>query len=275
MARQRLEEYKRALQLRYNMAARTLRPPHIIPQPLHGMQSAFPPAAVQHPVTPAAPDHINIRQRPVEIPIRESDRLTSPDHPLGANSRLSASLVQDNEDLFSHSIYNQSPDASAFLTDDIMERVTKHLPERVRSFTITREPPPYKPTTTHRSISTQLQSAADFIQNTSQNMTDGEYMGLGGESPRTVNSPHSSVLTKSSHSKDENMETQRHELREAQRRVTEQREVVLLQQRENEEKRRRQEVEMEQMRQQRETLQALIHTDSQVRQGTVLAFFRY
>lgn len=270
MARQRLEEYKRALQLRCNIAAKTLRPPHLIPQPLHSMQSTFPPAAVQHPITPAARDHINIRQqRPVEIPMRESDRLTSPPHPLGASSRLLARLVQDEEDLFSHSIYNQSPDASAFLTDDIMERVTKHLPERVRPFTITREPPPYKPTTTHHSISTQLQSAADVIRNTSQNVTDSEHMGLGGESPKTVTSPHSSVLTESSHSKEENMETQRHELREAQRRVMEQREAVLLQQWESEEKRRRQEVEMEQMRQQRETLQALIHTDSQVQQGTV------
>lgn len=272
MARQRLEEYKRALQLRYNMATRTLRPPHLIPQPLHSMQSAFPTAAVQHPITPAAPDHINIRQ---QRPIRESDRLTSPPHPLGGSSRLSARLVQDEEDLFSQSIYNQSPDASALLTDDIMERVTKHLPERVRPFTITREPPPYKPTTTHRSISTQLQSATDVILNTSQNVTDSDHMGLGGESPKTVTSPHSSVLTESSHSKEENMETQRQELREAQRRVMEQREAVLLQQRENEEKRRRQEVEMEQMRQQRETLQALIHTGSQVLQGTVFAFFKY
>lgn len=267
MARQRLDEYKRALQLRYNVAARTLRPPHLIPQPLHSMQSAFPPAAVQHPITPAAPDHINIRQqRPGEIPKRESDRLTSPPHPLGSSSRLSARLVQDEEDLISHSIYNQSPDASAFLTDDIMERVTKHLPERVRPFTITREPPPYKPTTTHHSISTQLQSATDVIQNTSQNVTHSEHTGLGGESPETVTSPHSSVLTKSSHSKEENMESQRHELREAQRRVMEQREAVLLQQWENEEKRQRREVEM---RQQRETLQALIHADSQVQQGTV------
>lgn len=275
MARQRLEEYKRALQLRYNMAAGTLRPPHLIPQPLHSMQSAFPPAAVQHPITPAAPDYINIRQqRPVEIPIRESDRLTSLPHPFGASSRLSARLVQDEEDLFSHSIYNQSPDASSFLTDDIMERVTKHLPERVRPSTVTRESPPYKPTT-HHSISTQLQSATDVIQNTSQNVTDSEHMGLGGDSPKTVTSPHSSVLTESSRSKEENMETQRHELKEAQRRVMEQREAVLLQQRENEEKRQRQEVEMEQMRQQREMLQSLIHTDAQVQQGTAFAFFKY
>lgn len=269
MARQRLEEYKRALQLRYNMAAGTLRPPHLIPQP----QSAFPRAAVQHPITPAAPDHINIRQqRPVELPIRESDRLTS--HPLGAGSRLSARL-QDEEDFFSHSIYDQSPDASAFVTADIMERVTKHLPERVRSSAITREPPPYKPTTTHHSVSTQLQSAADVIQNTSQSVTDSEHMGLGGESPKTVTSPHSSVLTESSRSKEENMETQRHELKEAQRRVMEQREAMLLQERENEEKRRRQEVEMEQMRQQREMLQALIHADAQVQQWTAFAFFKY
>lgn len=270
MARQRLEEYKRALQLRYSMATRTLRPPHLIPQHLHSMQSAFPPAAVQHPITPAVPEHINIRQqRPVEIPIRESDRLTSLPHPLAAGSRLSARLVQDEEDLFSHSIYNQSPDASAFLTDDIMERVTKHLPERVRPSTITREPPPYKPTTTHHSIITQLQSATDVIQNTSQNVTVSEHLGLGGESPKTVTSPHCSVLTESSHSEEENMETQRHELKEAQRRVMEQREAVLLQQREHEEKRQRQEVEMERMRQQRETLQALIHTDAQVQQGAV------
>lgn len=60
------------------------------------------------------------------------------------------------------------------------------------------------------------------------------------------------------------MEARRRELRETQRRVTEQREAVLLQHREQQEKQRGQEAEMKQMRRQREALQALTQTNVQV-----------
>lgn len=66
------------------------------------------------------------------------------------------------------------------------------------------------------------------------------------------------------------MERQRRELQEAKRRVLERSEAVALQQRQLEEKRRRQEEEMKEMRRQKETLQALIHTDARVSEGTDL-----
>lgn len=70
---------------------------------------------------------------------------------------------------------------------------------------------------------------------------------------------------------EDNMERQRQELQEAQRRVLEQREALMLQQRQREEERRRQDLEMVQMRRQKETLQALINTDAQVSERTVKA----
>lgn len=66
---------------------------------------------------------------------------------------------------------------------------------------------------------------------------------------------------------EEEVETRKHDLREAQRRVAEQREAVLLQHREQQEKLQRQEAEIEQTRRQREALQALMQTSVQVRAG--------
>lgn len=241
VARQRLEEYKRALQLRYTLTARAAPPPpppplpppppRLIPQP------PFPPSllptAVQLPATPAAPHWVHVRPRsPAGIPTRASDRMASPPRPPGTGASLHASPVLDEELSFSSSTLSQSPDASS-LTDDIMERVTKHLPERVRPSAFTGEPPiPPTPAAAHLPL-----------QSTPGPLLD---IGSGGRAAA-----------------EDEVETWRRDLREAQRRVAEQREAVLLQQREQLEKLRRQEAEIEQMRRQREALQALMQTNVQ------------
>lgn len=273
MARQRLEEYQRALQLRYNMAATTMLPPRLIHPPLHSTQSVHLPAALPlPPSTPAVPAHIHVKpQTSVEIPTREPDMLASPPRPPGSSSRVCSRLLPDEVESISSNPRNQRPDVSAWLADNILERVTEHLPEKVRPFSVAREPLPYKPFTTHHSISVPLQSASDPIQSISPSITDGASLVPGHAAVKPGTLPQVSVPTGSLSSREDDMERQRRELQQAQRRVLVQREAVVLQQRQHEEKRQRQEVEMKQMRRQKETLQALIHTDAQVSEGTIIA----
>ncbi|XP_031719464.1 uncharacterized protein cep295 isoform X2 [Anarrhichthys ocellatus] len=272
VARQRLEEYQRALRIRYNMTATS---PVVVPlgllvhSPLHGSQSAHLPAPPQLPTTPAAPPYIHAKwQTPAEVPTRESDMPASPSRLPGVSvgSKL---LLPDDVGSFSSNPLNRRPDATAWLTDNIMERVTEHLPERVRPSS---EPPSYKRFPTHHSASVSPQPASDSIQATSPRITDRAPLGERGPAP------HGSLRTGSPSSgeeeeEDDDMERQRQrqELLEVQRRVLELRDTVALQQRRREEERqrqeeqrRRQEAEMEQMRRQKETLQALIHTEEQL-----------
>ncbi|XP_054460001.1 centrosomal protein of 295 kDa isoform X2 [Anoplopoma fimbria] len=271
VARQRLEEYQRALRIRYNMTARSLLPATapwglIHPSPLQGAQSAHLPAPTQLSTTPAAPAYIHAKpQSPAEVPTRESDmspsRLPGPSACFGFKP-----LRPDEVGSFRSDPRSRRPEVTAWLTDNIMERVTGHLPERVRPSS---EPPSYKLFPTHHSASIPMpQPASDPIRATSPCITDG--------APPVKRRPasHGSLRTgslSSSEDDDDDMERQRRELLEVQRRVLEQREAVALQQRRHEEERqsqeeqrRRQEVEMEQMRQQKETLQALIHTEEQL-----------
>lgn len=249
MARQGLEEYKRALQLRYTLTARAAPPPpvqppppHLIPQP--PFRPPFLPATVRLPATPAEPHRMHVRPRsPVETPRGAADQMASP-------PRLPApSLTPDEELSLSDSTHSQSPNDSTSLADDIMERVTKHLPERVRPSTFTREPPtpptPPKPAPAHQPLQSTPVPPLDI----------GQSLSPGARAQTTA---------------DDEVEARRRELREAQRRVTVQREAVLLQQREQQEKLRRQQAEMDQMRRQREALEALMQTNVQVRDGKLV-----
>lgn len=177
---------------------------------------------------------------PMEMPTRAADRMSSP-------LRLpAASLTPDKELTLSSSTHSQSLDDSASLADDIMERATKHLPERVRPSAFTREPPtPSKPAPAHQPLQSSPVLPLDI----------GQSSGSGGKDPTIAV---------------DEVDARRRELREAQRRVTAQREAVLLQQGEQQEKLRRQQAEMEQMRRQREALQALMQTNVQVREGKLV-----
>nr|XP_020479192.1 centrosomal protein of 295 kDa isoform X2 [Monopterus albus] len=218
VARQRLEEYQRALRIRFNTKSTSLLPAVVAP---------------------------GLSQPPLHK----------------THLRVGSELLPDEVESISNG--NQRRDVTAWLTDNIMERVTGHLPERVRPSSVTTAPLPYRPSTTHQSSSVSLQSASEPVRAMSPNITSGAHMAPehAGAKPRTL--LHGDLQTGSLSSREDDMEEQRRELQEVQRRVLEQREEVTLRQRQQEEQRQRREVEMQQMRQQKETLQALILTDTQ------------
>ncbi|XP_044058281.1 centrosomal protein of 295 kDa isoform X2 [Siniperca chuatsi] len=267
VARQRLEEYQRALQIRYNMTATSLLPavvpPGLIHPALHSAQSVHLPTPLQPHTTRPVPAYIHAKpQTSVEIPTREFDMFASPPRLVCSGLRVDSKLLPDEVESISNSSRNQRPSATAWLTDKIMERVTEHLPERARPSSVTTEPLPYKLFTTHHSTSIPVQPTSDPTQAISQSLTHDAPLVPGHAAVKPGSWPNGSLQTGSLSSREDDMERQRQELQEVQRRVLEQREAVVLQQRQQEE-RQRQEVEMEQMRRQKETLQALIHTDAQ------------
>lgn len=249
VARQRLEEYQRALQLRYGMAA-TMMPPPSFTHRLHSVRPVHPPAALPLHLAPAEPAHVSVKPlTSVEIPTRQSGILASPPHPPGSSSRVCSRLQPDES----------VSDVSAWLTDSIMDRVTEHLPEKVRPLSVTRGPLPNRQQA-HHSLSIPLPSTSDPFQTTAPSVTDGP--------GAAADKPHGHVATGPLSPREDDTERRRRELEETKRRVLEQSEAVALQQRQLEEKRQRQEEEMKEMRRQKETLQALIHTDAQVSEGT-------
>ncbi|XP_034385039.1 uncharacterized protein cep295 isoform X3 [Cyclopterus lumpus] len=264
VARHRLEEYQRALQIRYNMTAMSSAPPGFVRPPLHGPRSSHLPAPPQFFTTPAATACIHAKpQPPVELPPRESDMSALPAR-LPSASVGSKRSPLDEVGSFPSDLMNRGPDVSAWLTDNIMQRVTEHLPERVRPFS---ESPPHKRFPTQHSASFLTQPPSDPIQAISSRITDRVPLVERGPAPRGSAPSRSPSSTED---EDDDMESQRRELLEVRRRVLEQREAVALQQRRREEERqrreeqrRRQEAEMEQMRRQNEMLQALIHTEEQ------------
>ncbi|XP_072248142.1 uncharacterized protein cep295 [Leuresthes tenuis] len=257
VAHQRLEEYQRALRIRYNMSTRSQMPAIVplglVPPSLHSAQSEHLPAPPL-PASSAVPAYIHNRTHvSVEDATRDSDVLASLSRV--ASSVSNSSRVLSDESV-SNPFRNQRPDVAARLTDRVMERVTEHLPERLKPSSVPGEHLPHKLFPTHHSTSVPLQPTSDPIRVIGPSVSDSVPLDPGMQSPSSTG---------------EIMEKQRRELREVQRRLLEQREAVALQRKLQEEERRRQEeqrqsqeVEMEQMRRQKETLQALIDTDQPV-----------
>ncbi|XP_038140781.1 uncharacterized protein cep295 isoform X3 [Cyprinodon tularosa] len=135
VARQRLEEYQRALRIRHNMTAALLRPP------VH-------PAGLVH----QEPEHFSALHVPFTPP--SEDPKTSVD--LSAPPPASRGSVGSTTTPPS----TEGADVTAQLTHSILERVTKHLPERLR--------PSSDPTelSAHRSTS-------GLTQTTGSRITDG------------------------------------------------------------------------------------------------------
>ncbi|XP_034095416.1 plectin isoform X2 [Gymnodraco acuticeps] len=208
VARQRLEEYQRALRIRYNMIPTSLLPaavpPGLFPPPLHGVQSVHPPAPLQLPTPPASQAYIHAKaQTPVEVPTRESDMLASHSQPPSSNISSASKLMPDEVEYISSNPRNQK--FTAWLTDNIMERVTGHLTERVRA--------------TRHSASITLQPTSDPIQGSSSIITSGAPLAPVPETVRPVTLPHCSLRTGSlSSTEDDRMERQRRELQDVQRR---------------------------------------------------------
>lgn len=257
VARQRLAEYQRALQIRYNTTATTF-PPAFMPAglihpPLHSTGSAQLPTALSLSTTPAVPAYTQAKpQTSAEVPPRESGMLAPSPRLSGSSLGVCSRLLPNELESVSNSPRNQRPGVSAWLTDNIMERVTEHLPERMRPFL---KPLPSKPFTTHHSTSIPLQPVSEPIRAISPSITDSAPLVPDHAVVERGTVPHGSLLTGSVSFREDDMERQRRELEQRQQ-----------------EERQRQEVEMDKMRRQKETLQALIHTDAQVSEGTIAAW---
>ncbi|XP_041661097.1 centrosomal protein of 295 kDa [Cheilinus undulatus] len=262
VARQRLEEYQRALRIRYNMSAASslpaVAPPSLIHPPLSAPSVRLP-TPLQLPTTPVVSTQVhNKPPTPVEVPTRETDSLSSLSCFTGSNLRVGSQLLSNTEELMSELPSNQRPDVTALLTDSIMERVTRHLAERERPFSVTVEPLSYKTPSTHKPTIAPHHPPSDTFQTTSQHITDN--------APRQIVyhediKPAEPLQAESINVKADSMERQRQELQVVQRRFLEQSELLAQQQRQQEEERRRQELEREQMKRHKEKLQVLIHTD--------------
>ncbi|XP_073340063.1 uncharacterized protein cep295 isoform X3 [Pagrus major] len=239
VARQRLEEYQRALQIRYNMTKMqsAVVPPGLVHPPLQNTRPAHLPAPLPLFTPAAVPVYIHPKpQISVDAPTRESDMSASLPQLPGSSLRVCSRLQGAEVESASNSLRNQRPDVSAWLTENIMERVTEHLPDRVRPSSATKEP--YKLITTHHSASIPLQPTSDPIRALSPSITGRIPLVQSHAVIQPATFPHDSLQTGSLSPRGDDMERQR--------RVQEQREVMLLQQRQEEE-RQRQEVQREVM----------------------------
>ncbi|KAG7234902.1 hypothetical protein INR49_003639 [Caranx melampygus] len=236
VARQRLEEYQCALQIRYNMTSLSLLPTVVPPGPSHphqhSIRSVHPPPPLQHP-TPAVQSCIHRPQTPVEVPMRESDMLASPPCPTDSSLNSGYKVLQDEVESDLLCVRNQRPDC-AWLTDKVMERVTEHLPERVRPSSLATEPLPQSVFTPHHSATISPQPTSDAIRAFSPTITDEAPLvpGYAAAQPRTT--LHGSLHVGSLSSSKDDIEKQKRELQELQRRVLEQREAIALQQKQQE-----------------------------------------
>ncbi|XP_062241675.1 centrosomal protein of 295 kDa isoform X2 [Platichthys flesus] len=254
VARQRLEEYQRALRIRYSMTSPLLQSAVVPPghPPLH---LPTPPPLT---TTPGVPSFIHNKPlTSIEVPTRESDILVSP--PLTGSS-LSAGfkLLPGEVESRSNCSRNQRADVSSWLTDNIMERVTEHLPQRVRPSSLKTEPPPHKLFTSHPSTNIPLQRSSDPIQATSSSIWDDAPRVPGHAEVQPGVVFHGSLQTMSSRRDDK--ERQRRELQEFQRRVQEQKEAIELQKEEERlrgelQKVHKQEVELQEFQRRKVELQ--------------------
>ncbi|TKS80614.1 Centrosomal protein of 295 kDa [Collichthys lucidus] len=259
VARQRLENYQRALQIRYSMTTKqslpSVVPPGLVHPPLHSAGPVHRPAPLSLPTTPAVPAYVPARPHPtVEVTTREADMVASPPCLPGSSLRVCSRLLPDEVESVWNRAKNQKPDVSTWLTDNIMERVTEHLPDSVKPVSVTMKPPPHKLSTTRESTSILLQPTSHPVQAIGPSIADRTPLFPGHVAVR----PHVSLLTGPLSSREDDMERQRRELQrqqeeeeerqrwelqEVQRRLLEQREAVEVQQRQKEEERQRQELQ--------------------------------
>ncbi|MEQ2269998.1 hypothetical protein XENORESO_013503 [Xenotaenia resolanae] len=236
VARLRLEEYQRALWIRHNMRPPVL-PAGLVPPCLSDPGSEHPPQA---PATPPVPSDT---QPKTSVDFAMRDLSASPPPPASSSSAGSCLLLEES---VGSRFSTRRPEVAGQLTDGMLQRVTKRSPERLRPSPVTAEP--FKLPTAHGSTSTS--SPSDPPRPAGPKIPDIVPLDPGLRAVSLI-------------SREEDLDWRRRELQEAQRRVIEQREAMALQEKLQEEDRRRAEVELEQMRRQKETLQALIGTDEQ------------
>ncbi|RVE65180.1 hypothetical protein OJAV_G00134060 [Oryzias javanicus] len=125
-ARQRLEEYQRALRIRHNLTCRSI------------LSTVGPLGPVPHlPVPPAA--------------LEPAPPAFVPQRPTSSTSDPNPSLTRPGSCLGSKLLWDPSrTDFVSQVTDGVMERVTEHLPERLRL--LLHKPPPSRPADSTRTL---------------------------------------------------------------------------------------------------------------------------
>ncbi|XP_038817035.1 centrosomal protein of 295 kDa [Salvelinus namaycush] len=260
-ARRRLEEYQRTLRNRYSgETTSTFLPPGttacLLPHFKGGINSPavpleLPSGSALLPCLPVALSPHSRAHTPLDLPTQEPSILVQtlflPGTTVGLhiNSRTSPVQLEPT----SESLRDQR--AGVWLADNVFSRVTEDFPEKLPPPSTSLDPQSYRPhpVSLHPTPHIPLPSRTDPIPPISPTPSE-ESATLPGEAP--VN-PGSVLWAPAKFG--EEVEKQRQELREAQRRVEAQREVLFMQQRELEEEQR------EQRRRQREVLQALLTAD--------------
>lgn len=223
VARQRLEVYQRALQMRYNIAAKKAVPSH--QPPLLCLWPSQAAAGLSHftksLVQTSAQDKAQLSR---VIPARETVLVREPPPP---DSRA----VTEVESFLSNTSH-QATDVSTSLEGGTMESITERLQETMIPVTVTKEPHEQLPST---SIPSAIQSICPSITDVPvQDYTTPVQTGALPQDSEYI-------VSHKDHSLRQREEQQPH----SQRQQTH-------------------EWEMEQMRQQKRYLQALIHSDAQV-----------
>uniref|UniRef100_A0A4W5M869 Uncharacterized protein n=1 Tax=Hucho hucho TaxID=62062 RepID=A0A4W5M869_9TELE len=260
-ARRRLEEYQRTLRNRYSgVTTSTLLPPGTTARPLpHFKGGIIPPAVPLElpsgsallPCLPVALSPHSRAHTPLDLPTQEPSILAQtlflPGTTVGShiNSRTSPVQLEPTAE----SLRDQR--AGVWLADNVFSRVTEDVPERLPPPSTSLDPQSYRPhpVSLHPTPHIPLPSRTDLIPPISLTLSE-ESAILPGEAPVNPGS-----VLRAPAKFGEEVERQRQELREAQRRVEAQREVLFMQQRELVEDQR------EQRRRQREVLQALLTAD--------------
>ncbi|XP_052323839.1 centrosomal protein of 295 kDa isoform X2 [Oncorhynchus keta] len=261
-ARRRLEGYQRTLRNRYSgQTSSTCLPPGTTARLLPHFKGGINPPAVPLelpsgsallPCLPVALSPHSRAHTPLDLPTQEPSILAQtlflPGTTVGSHINSRTSPVQ-LEPTF-ESLRDQR--AGVWLAENVFSRVTEDVPEKLPPPSTSLHPQSYRPhpVSLHPTPHIPLPSRTDPIPPISPTLSEVGAPVNPGEAPVNPGS-----VLRAPDKFGEEVERQRQELREAQRRVEAQREVLFMQQRELEEEQR------EQRRRQREVLQALLTAD--------------
>ncbi|XP_064841246.1 uncharacterized protein cep295 isoform X1 [Oncorhynchus masou masou] len=254
-ARRRLEGYQRTLRNRYSgQTSSTCLPPGTTARLLPHFKGGINPLAVPLelpsgsallPCLPVAVSPHSRAHTPLDLPTQEPSILAQtlflPGTTVASHINSRTSPVQ-LEPTF-ESLRDQR--AGVWLAENVFSRVTEDVPEKLPPPSTSLDPQSYRPhpVSLHPTPHIPLPSRTDPIPPISPTLSE---VGAPVNPGSVLRAPDKFG---------EEVERQRQELREAQRRVEAQREVLFMQQRELEEEQR------EQRRRQREVLQALLTAD--------------
>ncbi|KAJ7990628.1 hypothetical protein DPEC_G00302360 [Dallia pectoralis] len=247
--RQRLEEYQRTLRNRYSGVTTATYLPPALPQPhLHeGTMPRALEARLELPsgsaLAPCLPTALTA-QTPVEILTPEPSILAQTSFHAGLGTTVG--FVPGHLEPTAKSLINQRAGVSAWLSDDVFDRVTRDLQERQSFPSSSLDPGSHRPPSCSSHPAPHIPPISFPLPAISPTLSQ-----VAATPPGDASVQPGPVLRTSARMVEE-MERQRQELREAQQRVEAQRVELFLQQRE---------LEKEQRTRQRKELQELLTAD--------------